>query len=251
MSRHPRNTGTTIVGVAVTLTELEDRLRAILDEPAAAQWEQDNIRRWFNDGLRDLARSTRHYKDTHEQALTADLAEYTMPANILAIELAYYDDGTRTYPMAGRHYESMDQVWGSWQDRQGWPRFYTTWGNSPNLKLRLYPVPTDSTHKAQLLTAVLPTEMPLVGSDATNVDVPDGWVDAIVDYAAYLAFLRDRTIGPDGRMMWETMHRSYVAKRNDLVHSNDYMAINREFVPEPRVGYVPSWHLDDDDYGWW
>lgn len=242
-----RQRRTTVEVVAVTLEELENRLRAILDEPVAAQWQQDNIRRWFNDGLRDLARTTRHYKSTATVPLTVDVAEYTMAEDILAIEHAYYDDGvSRMRPLIARHWESMDQVWGSWQDRTAaWPTWFTTWGNSPALKLRVYPVPSQTGHNLRLLTAVLPTEMPLVGADTDNVDVPAGWVDLIVDYAEYLALRRD------GNPRWEAAHQAYVAKRNDMIHSNDYMAVNRELVPDPVAGYVPAWHLDDDDYGWW
>lgn len=231
--------------MATTLIELENRVRAILDEATPGQWSPENIRRWCNDGLRDLARTTRHYKGKATVPLTPDVAEYTMAENILAIEHAYYDDGNRMRPLTARHWESMDQVWGSWQDRTAaWPTWFTTRGNAPALILRLYPVPSQPNHNAQLLTVVLPTEMALTGDDGTNVDVPPGWIDLIVDYAEMLALRRDR----DPR--WQEAHQAYVAKRNDMIHSNDYMAVNRELVPDPTAGYVPAWHLDDDDFGW-
>lgn len=238
--------------VATTLDEFESRVRAILDEPEAAQWSPENLRRWLNDGLRDLSRSTRHYKGVTAQMTTVDVAEYTLPSNILAIEHAWYDDNTgRKRPLVARHLESMDQVWGSWQDRQGQPSWFTTVGNSPTLKIRLYPVPTTSGHFVRLNTAVLAAEVALDADGSTVVDVPDGWVDLLVDYATYLAFLRDRSVSPDGRMMWEAMFAKYQAGRQALVNSNDYLAVNRELVPDPVAGYVPLWHLDDDDFGWW
>ena len=36
----------------------------MLDEPVAAQWTQSMLRRRTNEGLRDLARTTHHYKST-------------------------------------------------------------------------------------------------------------------------------------------------------------------------------------------
>lgn len=232
--------------MAVTLDELELRVRAILDEPTAGQWQQDNLRRWFNEGLRDLARTTRHWKSTATQNATAGTSEYTQPSSILAIEHAYYDDGSgNLYPLTAAHYESMDNVWGAHQNRAGRPEFFTTKGSSPALKLKVWPVPTVThagppTSRFQMNTVILPTEMPLSGSGGSNLDCPDGWVDLIVDYAEYMALRRNR----DPR--WQEAWEIYKSKRFDLINSNDYLPINRELVVDPYAGYVPLWHLEGD-----
>lgn len=238
--------------MATTLIEAEDRVRALLDEQNASDWSQKNLRRWMNEGLRDLARSTRHYKGTYPVTTAAGVAEYTLPEHILAIEMAWYDDNAgQRRPLAGRHLEGMDQVWGSWQNRAGWPEFFTTVGSSPTLKLRVYPVPTVTGHILRLNIAKLPDEMPLEGDDITNVDVPAGWVDLIEKYALHLAFLKDRTVGPDGRMLWEAMYAAYTTGLRNLIASNDYLAVNREIVLDPVSGAVPLWHLSDDVIDWY
>jgi len=234
--------------VTTTLAELEDRVRAILDEATAAQWSSENLRRWFNDGLRDIARTTRHYKSTAQINLVAGVAEYTCAENILTIEMCWFYDGTSKRPLVPEHFEQMDQIWGSHQDRAGRPTHFSTWGNSPTLKLRLWPVPLETngvggvTAKALLNTAVLPAEMPLTGNPTTTVDVPAGWVDLLVDYCEYLALRRDRD--PRSGEAFQV----YQAKRNDLIHSNDYLSVNRGIVLDPYAGPVPMWHVED---GWW
>lgn len=216
-----------------------------MDEDTASQWSQQNLRRWFNDGLRDLARTTRHWKSTHSVTLTASVAEYTLPSNILAIEHCYYDDGTLKTPLVARHYEQGDQIWGSHRDvNNGRPAFFTTWGYAPSMKLRLYPVPSTTNHTARLLTAILPTEMPLSGSDVSEVDIPPAWVDLLVDYAEYCALRRDR----DPRH--QEALQAYAGKRDQLINANDYLAINRELVPDPMAGLVPLWHVEDASE-WW
>jgi hypothetical protein len=233
----------TTMRFVTTLSELEARARGLLDEETAAQWSQANLRRWFNDGLRDLARTTRHFKSQATVAVTSGVAEYTLASNIIAVEHAYHDDGTTKRPLIAKHWESMDQVWGYHQDiARGYPQFFATWGYSPNLKIRLYPVPQTTGHNVRLLTSILPTEMPTSGDDSTEVDVPPAWVDLLVDYARYSAFLRDRDPG------WQQALQMYEAKRDSMIYANDYLAVNRELVPDPMAGYVPLWHLADDWY---
>jgi hypothetical protein len=230
----------TINDVTTTLYALENQVRAMLDEPVAAQWTQLNLRIWMNEGIRDLARSTRHFKSTYAQSLTAGVAEYTMPESVITVEHCYYDDGARKMPLWARHYEQMDQIWGERQDNAGaWPQWFTTWGYAPNLKLRLYPVPSITGHTARLLTATIPSDMPLSGSDTTAVDVPPAWVDLISDYAEMKALRRDR----DPR--WQEALEAYTGKRDAMIHNNDYLAVNREIVPDPSAGYMARWLVDD------
>lgn len=218
-----------------TLLELETEVRNLLDEPLAAQWTQPMLRTWLNEGNRDLARFTRHYKATDSFTCVSGTAEYTMDANIIAIEHAYYYDGSQHIPLQPRQYENMDNIWGWRQAQQNRPQFYTTWGYSPNLKLRLFPVPTSSTDTVNLLTAIYPAQMPLSGSDATAVDVPLAWYDALADYCEYKALRRDRSPAAQEAFM------IYTAKRGEMVDMGDYLAVNREVVADPVVGYLPRW----------
>lgn len=224
-----------------TNAELVTQVRDLLDEPVAALWTDAQLRGWLNEGNKEIAVPTRHYKSTAQVSLTAGTAEYTLADNILAVEMAYYIDtttgGTRQIPLVASHWEAMDQIWGEHQDWEGaWPQMFTVWGYAPFLKLRLYPVPSVTGDTVRLLTAVLPTPMALTGDDNVQVDVPPAWITALVDYCRYRAHLRDRDI-----QMAEQSRMAFEAKRDELMHVNDYMAANREMVPDPMSGWVPRW----------
>lgn len=224
-----------------TIIDLVTEVRDMLDEPAAAQWSDSQIRKWLNEANRDLARITRHYKSTDTVTMVSGQAEYTMDANIIAIEQAWYDDGSRQLPLTARHYENMDQVWGDRRDYEGaYPSFYTTWGYSPQLKLRLYPVPTSSVHTVSLLTCIIPSAMPLTGSDGTDVDVPGAWYDCLSEYCTFKALQRDR----DPR--WQEFRQLYLEKRDDMLTRSDYENANREVIADPNVGYLPRWLVEFD-----
>lgn len=198
------------------------------------------LRRAMSEGLRDLARTTGHYKSNAAVTLTAGVAEYTLASNIITVEFCYYDDGTRKVPLTARHYEQMDRIWGERQDDQGaWPEWFTVWGTPPSLKLRLYPVPSVTSHIARLLTTIIPDDLPTSGSNSTSVDIDPAWVDLIVDYAEMKALRRDR----DPR--WQEALQAYSGKRDSMIHRMDHLAINREIVIDAD-GYFPRWLVDAD-----
>lgn len=221
----------------VTVSQLVQDVRDILDEPAAAQWTDAMLVRWLNEANRDLARITHHYKNRSVTPALQDVSEYTMPSNILTIEHVYYDDGSFQRPLTPRHFEQMDQVWGNRQDwGGGWPEFYTTWGNSPSLIMRIFPVPQVMGDQLIVLSSVLPVEMN-VSTPSQNVEVPSAWYDCLGDYCMYKAMLRDRDPNMDRALA------AYSQKRDAMLANNDYLPVAREMMPAPmsRSGWVPDW----------
>jgi hypothetical protein len=221
-----------------TVLELVTEVRDIIDEPTAAQWSDAQLKKWIDEGNRDIARLSHHYKSTDILTLTMDVSEYTLPADILAIEHVYYDDlaGTKM-PLVARHYEQMDGIWGGRQDWGGlWPSYFTTWGHQPTLKLIIWPVPQVTGHLAHLLMSITPAPMQSL-SDSSQVEVPGAWYDMLADYCSYKALLRD------GNPAMDRFLAAYTGKRDALLHNNEYLNVAREMVPDPvsRFGYVPAW----------
>lgn len=226
-----------------TVEQLLTEIRDALNEDTAIAWPDTMLVRAINEANRDLARSTRHYKDTATIETLANVGEYDVPAEIISIEHLYFDTGDgRKIPLDARHYESMDAVWGQWQNRAStYPEFFTTVGYSPNLKIVLYPTPT-AVGELSLITSRLPVELATAPVDPTETaDVPTAWYDAIVDYVEAKALRRDR----DPR--WQEARQLYVEKRDNLINNPDYLGVNREMVPVPGVGYLPGW-LTEFDY---
>ena len=222
-----------------TLSDLLTEVRDIIDEPIAAQFTDAMLTRWINEGARDLARATRHLKDSLTIPTVAGSGSYALPANVLAVEHCYFhDNGSgRRFPMTPQHLESIDQVRGMNWDREGTPTYYTTQGFSQNLTLTVFPTPILSTDEWVLLIARLPTD-PI--SPSSNVDAPTAWYDALADYAEFKALRRDR----DPR--WQEAYQLYGEKRDGLVNNPDYHTANREMIPDGAAGYLPRWLVEMD-----
>lgn len=231
-----------------TVAELIEEVRDMLDEPTSALWTDPMLKRWIDEANRSIGRLTHYYKDTDEIVLTQDIAEYSLATDILNVDHAYYDDlsGTRKIPLIPRHLEQMDVIWGERQDwSASWPEYFTTKGNQPELKLRLYPVPSIDLHKVELIVSVIPES--IVGlADADPVDVPGAWYDILVDYCRYRGFLRDRDPQANEALS------AYSGKLDGLLHNREHIPVARDMVPNPvgTRGYVPGWLADPGWDGW-
>lgn len=232
-----------------TQAQIVVAIRDRLDETVAGSWTDAQLRRWINEGARDMARRTRHLKDTTTIATVAGTGEYTVDADVLEVEQAYYAPGdARQVPLIPRAWEGMNAVWGQYRDQQGGdPAMFTTWGFSPNLKLRLFPVPGSSSKTVTLYVSRLPTDLATDGSaSATAVDFPDAWIDALYDFATYQALFKDR----DPR--WSEAKQMYEQRVDEMTVNGEYMNVAMEMVADPLVvgGTLPRW-LVDPGYGNW
>lgn len=228
----------------VLVSDLITQVRDILDEAVAGQWTDAMLVRWMNEGARDLGRSTRHLKGKVVQAVTGGTGEYPLAATVVAVEHAYWTPtgDTLLTPLVPKHYESMDEIWGSWQNRESSnPSCYTTMGMTPAAIVQLWPIP-EGNGNLTMIVSRLHTEMataPVV--PAATADVPALWYDAINDWCEYRALRRDR----DPRSM-EALE-TYNTKRDALTQNTDFLAENREVVPVPEIGgYLPMWLVAPD-----
>lgn len=184
----------------ITDTQALARLRARLNEKGitSGTWDDQDLYAWLDEGQRDVARRTLCLTDQRKLSLVAGTNEYTIPADVLRIFRCEFipGDGRRT-PLTARAYNAMDSVWWSDQDRvRADPLMYTTWGNSPGAKLKLYPTPNASvTDGLRLFVARMPAPLPgaLTGTGVgMPIDLPEAWVELAIDYAEYCALRRDR-----------------------------------------------------------
>lgn len=226
-----------------TVTELIAEIRAMLDEPNEAQWTQTNLRTWINEGNRDLARATRHLKATETIPTVAGTGTYNTSDSVIAIEHAYYEDvaGVRRIPLIPKHFENMDSVRGYNWDREGTPQYFTTLGFNPSLQVSVFPVPTVEDDNLILMIAKLPAAIDLTGAgDASQVETAAIWYDALSDYCEFKGLRKDR----DPR--WQEAYELYKEKRDGLINNPDYLAVNRELIPDPIAGYQPEWLVSFD-----
>lgn len=222
--------------MATTVATAVTALRERLDETVAAQWTDVQLRRWLNEGVRDIARRTRHYIDKDSITVTANDGEYTVSDDVLFIKFAYFaptGDTTRQIALEPRAFEAMNQVWLDRQDQAGgYPVWFTTYGYAPTLTIKLYPVPSMA-GTLTLHVARLPTDLDIT-SGTGNIDAPTGWVEVAYDYAEYMALRKDR----DPR--WQESFQMYESKVQGLIEMGDYLNAPGEFIPSG-AGMLPSW----------
>lgn len=234
--------------MTLTVNNIIDASRSRLDETNAAQWTNTELKRWLNEGARDLARRTRHLRDTDTFTTTAGTAEYTIPADVLEIEQVYYAPGDgRQIPLVPRAFEGMNAVWGQNQATGGQPAMYTLWGTPPNLKIRLFPVPDTSSKTVTTYVVRLPASITENdASDTTALEWPLAWVDLLKDYVEYCALRKDRD------PTWQEAYSLYNQRVDDMIVNSEYMNVPREVIADPMVagGVVPRWIADPSWGGW-
>jgi hypothetical protein len=221
------------VTVATAVTTLRERL----DEATAAQWSDLQIRRWLNEGIRDIARRTRLYTDQSTASVIANTGEYTLAANILALEHCLWKAtaDTRKYPLEGRAFSGVQRYV---NETGSDPIFYTTYGHPPVLKIQLWPTPTRA-GTLYIYGPTLPVAMD-VTSGTGNIDVIEGWLEVAYDYAEYMAQRKDK----DSTMWKETyaLYESKVVNMIEMASTDDAMG---EFS-FTGTSLVPTWLSDFD-----
>jgi len=227
-------------------------VRERINELTAAHWTDNQLKRWLNEGCRDFTRRTLCVLDRFTIDITADVNEYSLTsattiANLLSavtginashilridrVEWLPGDD--RVVPLSPVDYDSMDALWGSYQDsNSGDPAVYTTWGNPPFIALKIYPAPSIT---SDLRIFCRRLSRPISTSDTTQVvDVPEGWEDAVWDYTAYRALQNDHDPA------WQQYFSSYESRVLQGIDSiNDYTRAQEGLVPDGIFG-APAW----------
>lgn len=203
--------------MAVTLGTMLTQVRERLDEDSARFWSEVEIRRWVNEGARDIARRAECLVD--QATLTVSQGEQTHSAPMDAVRLhrvEWHPTGQTTkYPLEYRDYNSMDQVWSISQTiTEGYPQYWTLWGYPGALNIMVYPKP--STGGSLLVFYYrLPADLATDGTDdAQNIDIPEGWHDAIAMYAEYTGLRKD------GDQRWMEAKAEYEQRVDDLIHAS-------------------------------
>lgn len=194
---------------ATILTSIRERL----DEASAHAWTDIALRRWINEGARDIARRTECLQAVATISAVAGTQQYTGPTDTVRIYRVEYKatGDSNLYPLEYRDFHNMDEVWWSSQTiTQSTPSMYTMWGFPPQLKLVIYPTPAIA-GTFNVYYYRLPADLAVDGSAAAStVETPQGWQDVIVDYAFYTALLRD------GDPRYQEAKASYDARLMDL-----------------------------------
>ncbi len=214
-----------------TVATAIEHLRVRLDEPAEAQWYDRELRMWLNEGIRDIARRTRLYQDQSSVDVTANLNEYTLASDVIAIEHLLWKADAESYkhPLEPRAFEGVQRFI---NETGADPVFYSTYGHSPVLKVQLWPTPTrDGT--LYLYGPMLPAAIN-VDTGVGDVDIIEAWYETALDYAEYKALRRDRQEG------WKDIFMAYEAGIQQMIElsATDDAPGEMQFTG---TSLVPTW----------
>lgn len=198
-----------------TLSDLIDQVRDHLDEPDEEQWTNVQIRKWINEGVRDVARRGEVVQARATIATVSGTQEYSLPTDIVRIHRVEYQDASnQTTALEYRAFNNMDEVWGTQQRivSSSRPYWFTLWGTPPTLKIVVYPIPSTTSDTIRVFYYSTPADLATDGSDdADTVTVPQGWEDMVVLYAEYVALRKDR----DPR--WQEAKQIYEEKISQMI----------------------------------
>lgn len=227
-----------------TLGELVRDLKARLDERGSSRaFENDDLRRWVYEGARDVARRAEVLQDTATVAVTSGTNEYTVPTDLVRLYRVVWvpSGGDQQYPLEYLDFNSMDSAGWTWTSAEGYPVVFTLWGYPPNLKVVLYPTPTEN-GSLNLWYYRFPTALDDDGSDdLETVDVPAGWEDIVVLYAEAIALRKD------GDQRWAEAKQMYEAQLNEMVDRTRRWTDQAGGI-QVAGRWLPSWLYGGDDW---
>lgn len=181
------------------LSTLLANARSMLDEVATPRfWSDAELTVWLNEGVRDIARRSETLQSFHSTIpVVAGTPKYALPASVIRISRVEFKPTgqTQLYPLHGRTYQEMDQIWGTQQlSQSSYPMFFVIWGTpgvaeaTSILNIQLFPVPSQA-GTLNVFFYRLPTPMAAAGDPA---EIPEGWEDLLVDYCEYRAKRKDK-----------------------------------------------------------
>jgi len=225
-----------------TLGSALDSIRARLGEPTASYWGQEDLRRWCNEILKDMARRTECLRGIYDEPATAGTTDYTPEftdtTNVYRVyRVEFIPDGqTNIYPLEFRDPNACDEVWGlSQQQTQGIPAIWTSWGTPPSFTLKTFPGPSlDGV--LRLWYYRLPTSLAIDGTaDASPLDLVEGWDDVLTDGVEYKALRRDS----DPR--WQEAKQEYEEHLEAMAEATIRFTDAAGMVATNSGTFIPEW----------
>lgn len=213
-------------------TTLED-VRARISEASPIFWQDTDLTNWINEACRDIARRAECLWSLANISVVANTQTYPGPITMIRIhKIEFSPTGTSlTYPVEASNILNMDQIWGIRQNVPStYPSFYTLWGNTPNVTIKLFPVPAVAGNLAVYYYRI-PTP---VNNPIDTLDIPEGWQDCVSLYCEYVAKRKDHN--PE----WKDAKEDYEAKLSDLIGRTYELHDQANFI-FTGGGYVPDY----------
>lgn len=173
-----------------SLTSLRTEVYTRLAESGSGFYTDAQLAQWLNDGVRDLAVTVEPLETSATVTTVTSTREYQLPTNALSVKAAQFlDTGDAWYNLNETTWQRLFRETPDWQnDTAGQP---VDWYWRQNV-VGLHPAPSADYSGADTLR-ILYTYIPGTMSGANDTSGLDEWLDdAIILYAVYRAYLKDR-----------------------------------------------------------
>lgn len=221
-----------------TLSDLRTDVQLHLDEIVSRYWTPSELNTWINEGARDIARKSETLQALASINALTGVQQYDMPQDLCRMHrMEFAPAGSiNVYPLEPRSLNEMDSVWGiSQKVSQSYPVYYSLWGFPPNLKVILYPTPSQPGS-----LAVWYYRLPLQAlSDTDTIEVPEGWHDLVVLFCEYVAKRKD------GDQTWAEAKQLYEERLGDMIDMTRRW-VDSAGVMTTGTANIPGWLYDPD-----
>ncbi len=223
-----------------TLLDLREDVRSRLNEVSARFWQDAELDRWINQALTEVARRSETLQDRAEITTAADVQEFSMPVDTIRVYRVEWmpDAGTPIYPLEYRDFSSMDQIWYTSQNvTTGIPSLFSMWGYPPQLKVVLYPKPSQD-GRIRVFYYRLPAT---IVSDIDTAEIPAGWESLIALHCEYVALRKDA----DQR--WQEAKSLFEEGLNSMLTLTRRWTDQSDSIQAANGNWLPR-HIYDWDY---
>jgi hypothetical protein len=172
--------------MAVTLAQIKQRVRDLVDTESADFVDDAEILRYINEGIKvceaEIHRLNEdYYKKDATLALVSGTSEYSLPSDIYAqkIRRIFFDDGlTKKYEILPVTDEKAHYI-----DDNETRFYYRLLFNESNEKvIKLYPTPSENDSSSVVITYI--KDAAQLASDSDETDIPE-FSQFVVDFARY------------------------------------------------------------------
>jgi len=192
--------------MAVTAASLVQSAQEILSDVAGVRWPATELVRYMNEAQREIARIRPDQKTvTRTQALVAG-ARQTLPADVQALIDIQGNVGGRQRAIRKIEQIQLEAVMRDWQSRPPGPEILHFMHDIRDPRtFYVYP-PAANGQQVNGVFALYPTPLldilvgPLPDSVSGNIDLPDHWATAVLNYMLYRAYAKDAEYGGNSQL---------------------------------------------------
>ncbi len=164
----------------LTVAEIAIRVKRQFGDEDGSQVTDEDILRWVNDAMRDIALRNNLLEVKAVTPTVAAQQDYVLPTDLLTLHSVRWG----TDKLKSLTLQEADEFMDTSAVNQGQPVYYSMWGQT----ISLYPIPQDAATPLNIYY----TRQPLVVSDSADIpDVPAAYHLRLVEYCIAQAFELD------------------------------------------------------------